>query len=52
MAFISRQGVLGTFSADAHRMFGDNWWAMDVFFIYFFLVYNSIIRLLLDSVNI
>ena len=33
MAFISRQGTSNTFSADAHRLFGDNWWAVDVFFI-------------------
>ncbi len=51
MAFISRQGILGTFSADAHRMFGDNWWAMDVFFIYFFLDYNNIIHLFTEFVK-
>ena len=50
MAFISRQGTANTFSADAHRLFGDNWWAVDVFFYLLFLDYNNIIHLFTEFV--
>ena len=51
MAFISRQGTANTFSADAHRLFGDNWWAVDVFFYLLFLDYNNIIHLFTEFVK-
>ena len=35
MAFISRQGIGSTFSADAHLLSPNNGWAVDVFFILF-----------------
>jgi len=35
MAFISREVCVRYLPADAHRLFGDNRWAVDVFFILF-----------------
>ena len=51
MAFISRQGIESTFSADAHLLSPNNRWAMDVFFIYFFLDYNNMIHLFTEFVK-
>ena len=51
MAFISREVFRRYLLADAHRLFGDNGWAVDVFYFVFITVLSYTIMFILSISN-